>query len=147
MHTVKRVCFIGFGLLLFSLELQAQVVRVIDNKGTISNVNNNQVTTAATAPTSPLEGDIWFNNTDANNIVANVYDGSAWQVVPNNWLCNRTVRHNATTVLAITEALHNNAEIHVESTGDLSITNTDVSDATNFYITNTTATNITLTFT
>jgi hypothetical protein len=147
MHTVKRVCFIGFGLLLFSLELQAQVVRVIDNKGTISNVNNNQVTTAATAPTSPLEGDIWFNNTDANNIVANVYDGSAWQVVPNNWLGNRTVHHNATTVLAITEALHNNAEIHVESTGDLSITNTDVSDATNFYITNTTATNRTLTFT
>ncbi|MDA0356995.1 MAG: hypothetical protein O2796_00370 [Bacteroidetes bacterium] len=41
MHTVKRVCFIGFGLLLFSLELQAQVVRVIDNKGTIANVNNN----------------------------------------------------------------------------------------------------------
>ena len=31
----------SFGLLLFSLELQAQVVRVIDNKGTIANVNNN----------------------------------------------------------------------------------------------------------
>ena len=180
-------------LVLFSVQAHAQIVRVIDNKGTIANVNNNQVTSAATAPTTPaplegdiwfntttgissvydetttdwieidpekvtvsnaapttpapLEGDIWFDNTDANNLLAYVHDGTSWQAINNYWLGNRTIHHNAATVLAITEALHNNADIHVESTGDLSINKTDVSDATNFYITNTTATDRILTFT
>ena len=39
-----------------------------------------------------------------------------------------------------------NADIHIESIGDLSITNTDVNDGTNFYITNTTGADRTLSF-
>jgi hypothetical protein len=41
----------------------AQVTTVIDRKGTVVDVNNNKVTTAATAPSSPINGDIWFDTT------------------------------------------------------------------------------------
>jgi hypothetical protein len=187
----KSRCYIISSLLLVLLcfEAQAQLVRVIDNKGTIANVRNNQVTTALTAPTTPLEGDIWFdsttaiskvwdgttwkvidtdvvtvanmaptspapvegdiwfNNTNPNTIFANVWNGAVWQPIQNSWLGNTTIHHTITTVLAITQALHNNTDIHIESTGDLSLTSTDVSDATNFYITNTTAADRTLSFT
>jgi hypothetical protein len=53
----KSRCYIisSFLLVLLSFDAQAQLVRVIDNKGTIANVRNNQVTTALTAPTTPLE--------------------------------------------------------------------------------------------
>ncbi|WOC39347.1 tail fiber domain-containing protein [Polaribacter sp. HL-MS24] len=136
--------FVLFGFL--CVQTQAQQVRVIDNKGTISNINNSQVTTAALAPTSPLEGDVWFDTTDPNNRIAKVYDGTTWQLIKNSWLGNSTIYHNTISTLALTEALHNNADIHLENTGNVSITNTDVTDATNFYITNTTAANRTLTF-
>ena len=65
------------------------------------------------------------------------------------WLGYKTEHHNTTGVtLAITHALHNNADIHIEGTGDLSITGgTSVNDGTNFYITNTTAIDRALTFT
>ena len=58
----------------------AQEVRVIDNKGTIKIVNNNQVTTATTAPTDPLEGDIWVptRGTPTQTKIINVWDGSSW---------------------------------------------------------------------
>ncbi len=69
------------------------------------------------------------------------------EIAANRYLGNRTIHHNVTTTLAITEALHNNADIHMESTGNLSIASTAVSDATNFYITNTTAADRTLSFT
>ena len=55
----------------------------------------------------------------------------------NSYLGNQTVHHNAVTTLAIKHADHNNADIHVENTGDLSIAKVDVNDGTNFYITNT----------
>ena len=187
----KSRCYIISSLLLvlLSFDAQAQLIRVIDNKGTIANVRNNQVTTALTAPTIPLEGDIWFdtttaiskvwdgttwkvidtdvvtvaniaptspapvegdiwfNNTNPNTIFANVWNGTAWQSINNTWLGNSTIHHGIATTLEITEALHNNADIHIESTGDLSLENSDVSDATNFYITNTTAADRTLSFT
>jgi len=139
-YHIVSVLILGF----LSLHAQAQLVRVIDNKGTIANVRNNQVTTAAAAPTSPLEGDIWFDTTTNTK---KVWDGvTTWKEI-DSWLGNKTTHHNAITTLAISEVFHNNSDIHVESTGDLSITNTDVSDATTFYITNTTAVGRTLSFT
>jgi hypothetical protein len=189
LHTSRCYIISSLLLVLLCFEAQAQLVRVIDNKGTIANVRNNQVTTALTAPTTPLEGDIWFdsttaiskvwdgttwkvidtdvvtvanmaptspapvegdiwfNNTNPNTIFANVWNGAVWQPIQNSWLGNTTIHHTITTVLAITQALHNNTDIHIESTGDLSLTSTDVSDATNFYITNTTAADRTLSFT
>ena len=52
----------------------AQEVRVIDNKGTIKMVNNNQVTTDDAQPTDPLEGDVWVDTSAAPNIIK-VWDG------------------------------------------------------------------------
>ena len=55
----RFLMFFIFGLIGF--QLQSQINRVIDNKGTIVMVKNNQVTTAATAPANPLENDIWID--------------------------------------------------------------------------------------
>ena len=41
----------------------AQEVMVVDQKGTKNIVNNNSVTTALTAPTTPVEGDVWLDTT------------------------------------------------------------------------------------
>lgn len=149
LNYLLQIVFILFVLLLPSFNVNAQEVHVIDGKGTIQTVINNQVTTSSTAPTNPLEGDMWFNNTDPNNILVNVWDDDAshWLPISNDWLGNRTIHHTTVTPLAITEALHNNADIHVENTGVLTITATDVSDAMNFYITNTTTEDNTLSFT
>ncbi len=55
----------------------AQEVRVIDNKGTLETIRNNQVTTANTAPTNPLEGDVWFD-TSGTTRVTKTYNGTQW---------------------------------------------------------------------
>jgi hypothetical protein len=55
----------------------AQEIRVIDNKGTLEIIRNNQVTTADVAPTNPLEGDVWFD-TSGNTRVTKTYDGTQW---------------------------------------------------------------------
>ena len=75
----KKVYLLLFALAFISIA-NAQEVRVIDNKGTIKIVNNNQVTTATTAPTDPLEGDIWVptRGTPTQTKIINVWDGSSW---------------------------------------------------------------------
>ncbi|MFS4482006.1 hypothetical protein ACKGJY_03230 [Hyunsoonleella sp. 2307UL5-6] len=55
----------------------AQEVRVIDNKGTLETIRNNQVTTANVAPINPLEGDVWFD-TSGTTRVTKTYDGTQW---------------------------------------------------------------------
>ena len=52
----------------------AQEIRVIDNKGTINTARNNQVTTSNAEPVNPLENDVWFDNTDATNVITKIYD-------------------------------------------------------------------------
>ena len=69
--------FITITFLLVIKKNYAQEVRVIDNKGTIKKVRNNQVTTSATSPASPLEGDIWFDNSNTPTLIK-IYDGSVW---------------------------------------------------------------------
>lgn len=72
-----RCCLIVFfSLLLF--EINAQQVRVIDNKGTLQDVTSNVVTTSATVPTNPVEGDVWF---DTTTNISKIYDGSVWKVI------------------------------------------------------------------
>ncbi|AOR29205.1 hypothetical protein FORMB_21820 [Formosa sp. Hel1_33_131] len=130
---------------LLSFQSQAQVVKVIDRKGTITDVNNNQVTTSlATAkPTNPVIGDVWF---ETDTLISEIWDGTNWVKI-NTWLGYKTIHHNhATMPLAITHALHNNADIHIEGVAGLSITNTAVNDGTNFYITNTTGADKALSF-
>ncbi len=65
-------------VLSFSGVLHAQNVKVIDNKGTIKKIRNNQVKTASTAPTTPLEGDVWF---DTTTNISKIYDGTQWLVI------------------------------------------------------------------
>jgi hypothetical protein len=55
-----------------------QEISVIDNKGNILLTTSNSVNTANTAPSSPVEGDIWFDNSDTSNIISKVYNGSSW---------------------------------------------------------------------
>ena len=69
---------ISWVLIVFSININAQEVKVVDNKGTIQSVNNNTVTTASTAPTSPVEGDVWF---DTTTNVANIWNGSIWKLL------------------------------------------------------------------
>ena len=59
----------------------AQNVRVIDNKGTKIIIRNNQVTTSNTAPSSAVEADVWFDNTDVNNVITKIYNGTVWVLV------------------------------------------------------------------
>lgn len=137
------VILLIFGLLYF--QLQAQVVKVIDNKGTIIDVHNNQVTTTTTAPETPIDGDIWIHSTTRISKIWDT-DDMDWKEM-NTWLGYKTVSHNTDAVLKITHIDHNNADIHLENTGELSINATDVNDATTFYITNTTNVDRVLSFT
>jgi len=61
--------------------LSGQEVEVIDKKGTIVSVSNNTVTANTLAPINPVEGDIWFNTTNATNPSTFVWDGAAWQEI------------------------------------------------------------------
>ncbi len=68
-------------LIFFSLKINAQEVSVIDKKGTIKTINNNNVFTSATNPNTPtvvaLENDIWIDtSTNPNSI--NIWNGTAW---------------------------------------------------------------------
>ena len=130
---------------LLSCQLQAQTVTVTDNKGTLIDVINNQVTIDIAAPLTPVEGDIWIHTTSR---ISKIWDTDEmdWKEM-NSWLGYKTIFHNTTAVLQITHIDHNNADIHLENTGDVSLAHTDVNDATTFYITNTTNTDRILSFT
>jgi len=77
--THKFLIFILFAICMH--KTVAQEIRVIDNKGTLKTAINNNVTSSSTSPLLPLEGDVWFDNTDVNNIVTKIYDGTSWILV------------------------------------------------------------------
>jgi len=56
----------------------AQEVRVIDNKGTITKIN--KVTTSATVPTDNVIGDVWFHSS-ASSKVSKIYNGTDWLII------------------------------------------------------------------
>jgi len=64
-------------VLALTKKANAQEVRVIDNKGTIASVNNNNVTSSATAPTNPVENDIWYDTSTTPHVVK-IFDGTTW---------------------------------------------------------------------
>lgn len=74
-----KVFILTFALVLLSFSANAQEVRVIDNKGTIQTVNNNTVTTSTTAPTLPLENDVWFDTTNNQIKIYDTVDG--WKLI------------------------------------------------------------------
>ena len=55
----------------------AQEIRVIDNKGTLKTAINNSVTSSTTSPTTPLEGDIWFD-TSTTPTILKIYNDNVW---------------------------------------------------------------------
>lgn len=141
-------------LLFFGNGLMAQEFKVIDKKGTIISITSNSVTVSSTEPASNVEGDVWYDKTQSENVLK-IYDGSAWEEIKlNTFLGYRTVYHNsATSTLQINHS-HHNADIHIKDSGNLSIsaplpsaapTSTTISDRTNFYVTNTTENPRTLT--
>lgn len=73
---ILKLSLITFALI-FSLKINAQEIRVIDNKGTIKDVRNNNVTTSATAPSDPVENDVWFDTSITPNEIK-IYDGTTW---------------------------------------------------------------------
>ncbi|MCD8451985.1 hypothetical protein LNI90_07800 [Tenacibaculum dicentrarchi] len=68
-----------FSLFFISLKINAQQFKVVDNKGTINTVFKNTVTTG-TLPTTPIEGDVWF---DTANSEIKIYDGTVWKKITN----------------------------------------------------------------
>ena len=56
----------------------AQEVRVIDNKGTITKIN--KVTTSATVPADNVIGDVWFDSS-APSKVSKIYNGTVWLII------------------------------------------------------------------
>ncbi|TMM56137.1 hypothetical protein FEE95_16040 [Maribacter algarum] len=73
---ISRKLFFGLLVLLIQVVGHSQEETVIDNKGTLITVRNNVVTTAAIAPTNPIEDDIWFDTTVGET---KVYDGTVWK--------------------------------------------------------------------
>ncbi|MCG8804784.1 hypothetical protein G1K75_03845 [Tenacibaculum finnmarkense] len=69
-----------FSLFFISLKINAQQFKVVDNKGTINTVFKNTVTTG-TPPTTPIEGDVWF---DTANSEIKIYDADE-PIVANRW--------------------------------------------------------------
>lgn len=69
--------------LIVSITINAQEVRVIDNKGTLQIIRNNSVTTGDIAPPvlvtdpNPVEGDVWYD-TSGTTTVTKTYNGTSW---------------------------------------------------------------------
>ena len=78
---ISKRFFIGIFAFFLQIVLHAQEEIVIDHKGTLTTIRNNVVTSSTTAPTTPLEGDIWFDTTDPTNPTISIWDGTAWQEI------------------------------------------------------------------
>jgi len=74
LHQYKRH-LVALVMCLLCLQLQAQIVKAIDNKGSLVDVLNNQVTTSLTAPVSPLEADMWIDTTTKT---IKIWNGLDW---------------------------------------------------------------------
>ena len=73
---------IGFLLLIFCGTVSAQRVNVVDHRGT-KGTTGNTVTIAAAAPTdpAPIQGDVWYDTSDANNTITKLFDGTSWRPI------------------------------------------------------------------
>ncbi len=78
----KRVFITFLTLVFFTLKINAQKVNVVDHKGTLNIVNNNNVYTSASDPNNPtliaLENDVWF---DTLTNKTKIWDGLVWKIM------------------------------------------------------------------
>lgn len=93
--TISNNIFLLFALFTITVN-NAQEVSVIDHKGTIETVRNNQVTSATLMPINPLQNDVWFDTSGTNTIVK-IYDSvnSSWKIINSD---NVTTNTTAPTV-------------------------------------------------
>jgi hypothetical protein len=82
MHKFLKSSLFLFAILFFTMPFaSAQEVRVIDNKGTISTVRNNNVYTSSTDPNTTsdkiVENDVWFDTSTTPNSTK-IWDSTAW---------------------------------------------------------------------
>lgn len=88
----KYIFILFFSLTFISLNINAQEVRVIDNKGTIQTVNKNKVYSQDADPTTtaitPVENDVWY---DTDDNLFYIWDATA------NWLEITSTSHTGTT--------------------------------------------------
>ena len=63
-------------------DTSTNITKVYDAGATTwKEIDPDLVTTSSAAPTTPARGDIWRNNTDANDIQTSVWDGLTWQSI------------------------------------------------------------------
>lgn len=97
-------------LLLVFTNLNAQEIRVIDNKGSFKTIQNNRVFTKnddpslglpnPTPPTNAIEGDIWLDDSGAYRVPKIWSDGKWKKLIKNNELDTMPIaRINADTTL------------------------------------------------
>ncbi|MBM1104559.1 hypothetical protein JQC67_00270 [Aurantibacter crassamenti] len=67
-----------FGAMMINLHIVAQKVEAIDKKGSLVIINNNAVTTDLTAPSVPIQNDVWFDTSDAENTIPKIWNGTSW---------------------------------------------------------------------
>ena len=82
MYNFLKSSLIVIFLTLFARSFTSvQEIRVIDNKGSIKTVRNNQVTSSATVSVRTVIGDVWFD-TSAPSILPKIYDNSSvWKII------------------------------------------------------------------
>lgn len=94
-----------FVILLVSLFIQigtyAQQEEVIDHKGTKVTVRNTVVTTAATAPSNPLQNDIWFDTTAE---ITKIFNGSTWVTINLDALAKKEDSANKSSDVNLSDA-------------------------------------------
>ena len=84
MNTIFKSSILTIVISLFAMySIHAQKIRVIDNKGSIRYVNNNNVYSQAADPTlntpnNVVENDIWFDSSDPNSTLTRIYNGTSW---------------------------------------------------------------------
>ncbi|WP_157486428.1 autotransporter outer membrane beta-barrel domain-containing protein [Maribacter forsetii] len=86
---------------ILQMSIFAQVEEVIDLKGTRVKVRNTIVTTAANAPGTPLQNDIWF---DTSTELTKIYDGSNWLTINLDALSNKEDSANKSTDTSLADA-------------------------------------------
>ena len=83
-HSKQALLFLSLILLFLTASFAfAQRVTPIDAKGT-KQLTGNVVKEGNTAPSAPIQGDIWFDTTDANNTIPKVWDGNSWEPLSTN---------------------------------------------------------------
>ncbi len=68
-------------VLVFTINTNAQEIKIVDNKGTVKTFKNNQTKTSNPAPSNPIEGDIWFD-TSTNPNTLKIWKDPDWVVFP-----------------------------------------------------------------